>query len=309
MAPYEALYGRKFTSPIGWVDVRESRLHRPDLVQQAIEKVKLIQELLLKTQSRQKSYSDMRRQDLEFGVDDWVFLKVSPMKGVMRFGKKGKLSPLYIGPYRFILRVDRVAFELDFPSESKSVHSSFYVYMLRKCIGDPTPVVHTDDVQITKDLSYEKVPVAILDRQICKLQNKEVASVKVLWRSKNVEEMIWEAEGKMRSKYPHIFQTEDMARDGIHQHCSIQASRCSGKDNVVVDALSRRSMGSLAHVEAKKREQAREIHQLGCLGVQLVGFGNGGVVLQNTTKSSLIAEVKERQYEDKELFELRERVS
>ncbi|XP_070034836.1 uncharacterized protein [Nicotiana tomentosiformis] len=92
MAPYEALYWRKCRSPIGWFDIGESGLHGPDLVQQAIEKVKLIRERLLTTQSRQKSYSDVRRQDLEFVVNDWVFLKVSPMNGVIRFGKKGKLS-------------------------------------------------------------------------------------------------------------------------------------------------------------------------------------------------------------------------
>ncbi|XP_070036669.1 uncharacterized protein [Nicotiana tomentosiformis] len=92
MAPYEALYGRKCRSPIGWFDVGESGLYGPDLVQQAIEKVKLIRERLLTAQSRQKSYSDMRRRDLEFRINDWVFLKVSPMKGVMRFGKKEKGS-------------------------------------------------------------------------------------------------------------------------------------------------------------------------------------------------------------------------
>ena len=151
------------------------------------------------------------------------------MKGVMRFGKKGKLSPRYIGPYRIIRRVGQVAYELELPSELESVHPVFHVSMLRKCIGDPTRVVPTDDVQITEDLSYEEIPVAILDRQIRNLRNKEVASVKVLWRSKNVEEMTWESEEEMKSKYPHLFQTEDMARDGMLQHSSIQASRSSGK--------------------------------------------------------------------------------
>lgn len=172
-------------------------------------------------QSRQKSYSDVRRRDLEFRINDWVFLKVSPMKGVMRFGKKGKLSPRYIGPYRIIRRVGQVAYELELPSELESVHPVFHVSMLRKCIGDPTRVVPTDDVQITEDLSYEEIPVAILDRQIRNLRNKEVASVKVLWRSKNVEEMTWESEEEMKSKYPHLFQNEDMVRDGTLQHSSM----------------------------------------------------------------------------------------
>ncbi|XP_070040418.1 uncharacterized protein [Nicotiana tomentosiformis] len=171
----------------------------------AIEKVKLIQERLLVAQSPQKSYSDMRRRDLEFEVNDWVFLKLSPMKGVMRFGKKGKLSPQYIGPYRIILRVDQVAYELEFPSKLEFVHPVFHVSILRKCIGDPSRVVPTDNVQITDDLSYEKVPVSILDRQIRKLQNKEVAFMKVLWKRKNVEEMTWKAEEEMKFKYPPTY--------------------------------------------------------------------------------------------------------
>ena len=93
MAPYEALYGRRCRSPIGWFEVGEVRLIGPDLVHQAMEKVKVIQQRLKMAQSRQKSYRDVRTRPLEFEVDDWVYLKVSPMKGVMSFGKMGKLSP------------------------------------------------------------------------------------------------------------------------------------------------------------------------------------------------------------------------
>ncbi|WMV45483.1 hypothetical protein MTR67_038868 [Solanum verrucosum] len=98
MAPYEALYGRRCRSPIGWFEVGEARLIGPALVHQAIEKVKTIQERLKITQSRQKSYTDVRGRDLEFELDDWVYVNVSPMKGVMKFCKKGKLSPRNIGP-------------------------------------------------------------------------------------------------------------------------------------------------------------------------------------------------------------------
>ena len=105
MAPFEALYGRKCRSPIGWFEVGESKVLGPDLVQEALEKVKLIRERLLSAQSRQKAYADHRRRDLEFSVGDQVFLRVSPMKGVMRFGKKGKLNPRYIGPYEILERI------------------------------------------------------------------------------------------------------------------------------------------------------------------------------------------------------------
>ena len=145
MAPYEALYGRKCRSPIGWFETGEARLIGPDLVQQAIEKVKLLQDRLLAAQSHQKSYADNRRRDLEFKVKDWVFLKVSPMKGVMRFGKKGKLSPRYIGPYEIVRKIGKVAYELDLPPDLESVHPVFHVSMLRKCVGDPTRIVPVND--------------------------------------------------------------------------------------------------------------------------------------------------------------------
>ncbi|XP_070036773.1 uncharacterized protein [Nicotiana tomentosiformis] len=207
MAPYKALYGRKCRSPIGWFEVGEAELLGPNLVQQAMEKVKLIRNRLRTAQSRQNSYADVRRRDLEFDVEDWVFLKVSPMKGVMRFGNKGKLSPRYVGPYKIIRRIGRVAYELDLPLELQAVHPVFHVSMLWKCIGDHSLITPIEDIHIAEDLSYAEVPVVILDRQVRKLRTKEVASVKVLWRNNNIEEMTWEAEEEMRKKYPHLFTT------------------------------------------------------------------------------------------------------
>ena len=134
------------------------------MVQQAVDKVKLIQERLLAAQSRQTAYADNRRRHLEFQVGDWVFLKVSPMKGVMRFGKKWKLSPRYIGPYQVIRKVGPVAYELDLPADLAAVHPVFHVSMLRKYIGDPSRVFPTGDIQVTEELSYEEQPIAILDR-------------------------------------------------------------------------------------------------------------------------------------------------
>ncbi|XP_059306362.1 uncharacterized protein LOC132057777 [Lycium ferocissimum] len=163
MAPYKALYGQKYRSPLGWFEVGESKLIGPDFIQQAVDKAKLIQERLLAAQSHQKSYTDNQRRDLEFQVDDWV------------------------------------AYELDLPSDLESVHLVFHVSMFHKFIGDPSRVIPVDGVQVTEQLSYEEVPIAILDRQVRRLRTKDVASVKVLWRNKNVEEMTWEAEEDMRS--------------------------------------------------------------------------------------------------------------
>ncbi|XP_059289062.1 uncharacterized protein LOC132042555 [Lycium ferocissimum] len=123
----------------------------------------------------------------------------------MPFGKKGKLNPRYIGPYRIVRKVGQVAYELELPTELQAVHLVFHVSMLRKYIGDPSRIVSVDDIQVTKNLTYEEEPIAILDRQVRRLRNKDVASVKVIWRSKYREEMTWEAKAEMKSKYPHLF--------------------------------------------------------------------------------------------------------
>ncbi|XP_070004550.1 uncharacterized protein [Nicotiana sylvestris] len=170
-----------------------------------MEKVKLIKERLKTAQSRQKSYLDVRRRDLEFKEDDWVFLKVSPMKGIMRFGRRGKLSSRYVEPYKIIQRIGQVAYKLELPPEMSLVHPVFHVSMLRKVVGDPSTIVPVETIEVNEELSYEKVPVSILDKQVRKLRNKEIASVKVLWRNQQVEEATWEAEEEMRKKYPHLF--------------------------------------------------------------------------------------------------------
>ncbi|XP_070017916.1 uncharacterized protein [Nicotiana sylvestris] len=146
-----------------------------------MEKVKIIKDRLKTAQSRQESYSDVRRRDLEFKEDDWVFLKVSPMKGIMLFGKKGKLSPKYVEPYRIIQRIGQVAYKLELPPEMSLVHP--IVSMLKKVVGDLSTIVPVETIEVNEELSYEEVPVAILDRQVWKLRNKEIASVKVLWRN------------------------------------------------------------------------------------------------------------------------------
>ncbi|WMV19313.1 hypothetical protein MTR67_012698 [Solanum verrucosum] len=128
------------------------------------------------------------------------------MKGVMRFGKKGKLSPRYIGPYRISKRVGNVAYELELPSELEAVHPVFHISMLKKCMCDPSLIIHTHSISIKDSVSYEE----ILDRQVCKLRTKEVASVNILWRNQFVEEATWEAEENMKKRYPHLFPFEEI---------------------------------------------------------------------------------------------------
>ncbi|WMV24137.1 hypothetical protein MTR67_017522 [Solanum verrucosum] len=138
------------------------------------------------------------------------------MKGVMRFGKKGKLSPRYIGPYRISKRVGNVAYELELPHELAAVHPVFHVFMLKKFIGYPSLIIPTEDIGIKDSLSYEDILVKILDRQVRKLRTKEVASVKVLWRNKFVEEATWEVEEDMKKRYPHLFEPGEILDQGTN---------------------------------------------------------------------------------------------
>lgn len=163
-------------------------------------------ERLLAAQSRQKAYADNQRWDLEFAIGDMVFLKVSPMKGNMRFGRKGKLSPTYIGPYEIIERVGNMAYCFALPSNLEGVHPIFHVSMLRKYLHDPSHVIQPQVVQLDETLSYEEVLVVILDRQVKKLWSKEIPLVKVLWRNHSHEEAMWEVEDDMMSRYTYLFE-------------------------------------------------------------------------------------------------------
>ena len=179
MAPFEALYGTRCRSPIGWFDAFEVRPWGTDLLRESLDKVKLIQDRLIMAQSRQKSYADRKVRDLEFMVGERVLLKVSPMKGVMRFGKKGKLSPRYIGPFEVVESIGEVAYQLALPPGLSGVHPVFHMSMLKKYHQGGDHVIQWDSVLLDQNLTFEEEPITILDRQIRKLRSKEIASVKV----------------------------------------------------------------------------------------------------------------------------------
>ncbi|WMV46217.1 hypothetical protein MTR67_039602 [Solanum verrucosum] len=194
-----------------------------DLVHQAMEKVKNIQERLKTTQSRQKSYTDVRRRDWEFEVDDYVYLKVSPMNGFIRFGKKWKLSPRYIGPYRISKRIDNVAYELELLPELATFNSVFHISMLKNYMGDPSLIIPTKNISIKDNLSYEDIPIEMFDCEVRRLRTKEVASVKVFGRNQLVEEDTWEVDEDMKKRYPHLFTSREIPDQGndLVTHSSI----------------------------------------------------------------------------------------
>ena len=206
MAPYEALYGRKCRTPVCWDEVGERKLVGPEIVQVTCDKIKVIRDRLKIAQDRQKSYANNRRRDLEFEVGDMVFLRISPWKGVLRFGKRGNLSPRYIGPYKIVERIGEVAYRLELPSYLDRIHDVFHVSMLRKYIPNPSHVLIEQPVEIQDNLTYEEEPVQILDRREHVLRNKTIPLVKVLWRSHTVEETTWEHEEQMKRHYPHLFR-------------------------------------------------------------------------------------------------------
>nr|CAN77179.1 hypothetical protein VITISV_006672 [Vitis vinifera] len=193
MLPFEALYGRKCRSPICWNDVGERKLLGPELVQLIVEKVALIKERLKAAQSRHKSYANHRRRDLEFEVGDHVFLKVSPMKSVMRFGRKEKLSPRFVGSFEILERVGTLAYKVALPPSLSKIHNVFHVSTLRKYIYNPSHVVELEPIQISEDLTYEEVPVQIVDVMDKVLRHVVVKLVKVQWSNHSIpREATWE---------------------------------------------------------------------------------------------------------------------
>ena len=177
----------------------------PRLVQETEEKVKMIRERLKVANDRQKSYADMKRKYIHYEIGEKVFLKVSPWKKVMRFGKKGKLSPRFISSYEVIEKVGPVAYRLALPPDLEKIHNVFHVSMLRRYRSYPSHVVSTETIELRPDLTYEEEPIEILAREVKELRNKKIPLVKVLWRNHKTEEATWESEETMRQQYPQLF--------------------------------------------------------------------------------------------------------
>ena len=188
MAPYKALYGRSCRSLLCWTEVGESSITGPELIRDTSEKVSLIRQRLLTAQSRQKIYVDVRRRPLEFEVEDHVFLKVMPKRGVVRFGKRGKLSPRFMGSFEILERLGTVAYRLALPPSMSCVHEVFHVSMLWKYTPDPAHVVDWGQIEVDTDETFKEGPVCIVDSCDQVLRRKIVRLVLVLRRHYGVEE-------------------------------------------------------------------------------------------------------------------------
>jgi hypothetical protein len=165
MSPFEALYGRPYHTLLCWSESGEWVIFGPDFLTEAEEKVRQIHANILTAQSRQKSYTNKRRRPLEFEVGDHVYLRVSPMKGVRRFGIKGKLAPRYIGPYIIINKYGLMSYQVELPSKLLGVHNVFHVSQLKGCLKPPTDVVVEDTIPLEPDLTYTTRPIKVLDQR------------------------------------------------------------------------------------------------------------------------------------------------
>ncbi|GJX94972.1 putative reverse transcriptase domain-containing protein [Tanacetum coccineum] len=179
-APFEALYGRKCRSPVCWAEVGQVQLTGPEMVQETTEKVIQIKQRMQAARDRQKSYADLKRKPMEFQVGDRVMLKVSPWKGVVHFGKRGKLNPRYVGPFKVLEKVGSIAYKLELPQELSRVHNTFH-------------------------LRFVEEPVEIMDREVKRLKQSRIPIVKVRWNSRRGPEFTWEREDQFQKKYLHLF--------------------------------------------------------------------------------------------------------
>ncbi|KAD5507984.1 hypothetical protein E3N88_15687 [Mikania micrantha] len=182
----------------------ESQLIGREIIQETTDKIAQIKERIKGTRDRQKSYADHRRKPLEFSIDDKVMLKVSPWKGVVRFGKKGKLAPRYVGPFEILDRIGPVAYKLKLAQELDAVHDLFHVSNLKKCLSHESLIIPLNEVRLDDKLHFIEEPIEIMDREVKKLKRSRIPIVTVKWNSKRGPEFTWECEDQMKQKYPYL---------------------------------------------------------------------------------------------------------
>nr|GEU75753.1 reverse transcriptase domain-containing protein [Tanacetum cinerariifolium] len=160
---FEALYCRKCRSPVCWAEVGDVQLTRPEIIHETTEIIVQIRQCLQAAKDRQRSYANVWRKPLEFQVGDHVMLKVSPRKGIIRFGKQGKLNPQYIGPFKILERISPVAYKLELPEELNNIHSTFHVSNLKKCLSNESIIIPMKELRLDDKHNFMEEPVEIMD--------------------------------------------------------------------------------------------------------------------------------------------------
>nr|GEW74979.1 putative reverse transcriptase domain-containing protein [Tanacetum cinerariifolium] len=183
-APFEALYGQKCRSPVCWAEVGDTQLTGPEIIHETTEKIVQIRQHLQAMRDRQRSYATVRRKPLEFQTGDCVMLKISSRKGIIRFGKRGKLNPWYIGPFKILNMIGPMAYKLELPEELSNLHNTFYVSNLKKCLSDESLIIPIKELKLDDKLHFVEEPIEIMDQEIKKLQQSCIPIIKVRWNSK-----------------------------------------------------------------------------------------------------------------------------
>jgi hypothetical protein len=217
MAPFEMLYGQRCRTPLFWNETREQKVFGPDVLEEAEKQVRMVRENIRVTQSRQKSYTNYRRRELSFVVGDFVYLKVSPMRGLRCFKVQGKLTPRFIGPFKILEKRGEVAYQLELPPQLSDVHDVFHVSQLKKCLCVLEEQIPMEDLDAKEDLSYQEHPVRILETSERVTQNKRIKMCKVQWSHHTEEEATWERKEELKAEFPSFFfdQSESWGRDSF----------------------------------------------------------------------------------------------
>jgi hypothetical protein len=205
MAPFEMLYGRRCWTPLFWNETGEQKVIGPDILEEAKKQVRMVRENFRVAQSRQKCYTDRRRRELSFEVGDFVYLKVSPMRGLHRFKVRGNLTPRFIGPFKILEKRGEVAYQLELSPQLSDVHDVFHVSQLKKCLRVPEEQIPMEDLDAKEDLSYQEYPVRILETSERVMRNKRIKMCKVQWSHHIEEETTWEREEELRAEFPSFF--------------------------------------------------------------------------------------------------------
>jgi hypothetical protein len=181
MAPFEMLYGHRCRTPLSWSETREWKVFRPDILQETEKQVSIVRENLWVVQSRQKSYVNHRRRELSFEVGDFVYLMMSPMRGLRHFKVWGMLTQRFIGPFKILEKVDEVAYQLELSPQLSDVHDVFHVSQLKKCLHVPEEQIPMEDLDAKEDLSYQEYPIKILETSERVTWNKKIKMCKATW--------------------------------------------------------------------------------------------------------------------------------
>ncbi|GJV76534.1 hypothetical protein Tco_1508118 [Tanacetum coccineum] len=198
-------FGKNWDRHFPLAEVGDAQLTGPAIIHETTENIFQIKIRIQAARDRQKSYANIRRKPMVFQVGDRVMLKVSPWKGVVRFGKRGKLNPRYVGPFKVIERVRIVAYKLKLPPQFSRVHNTFHVSNLKKCLSDESLVIPLEELCVDDKLHFVEEPVEVMDREIKQLKRSHIPIIKVRWNSKRGPEFTWEREDQFKQKYLNLF--------------------------------------------------------------------------------------------------------